>query len=75
MTFESMGRREERTAALLNASGGGLMLRSHEELPAGTKVLLRLPHADQLLEVAGRIMHSTTTVGGFKLGILLDFPD
>ncbi len=72
---EQEQRREERTGALLNASGGGMMLRSQDELRPGTIVLLQLWHGEQILEVTGRIVHSTPTVGGYKLGVLLSFPD
>lgn len=68
------GRLIERTCNVLEVSNTGLMLRSREEIPPRTRVDLEACVGDELVFIHGAVMHCTTSVGAFKVGISLDFP-
>lgn len=60
---------------LIQVSMTGISARASREVPDRMKVALRCRWGSQDLSLRGRVMHSTQTVGGYKVGIRLDFPD
>ncbi len=70
---ERMGSVESR-CALLEASTTGLTCRSRIAIPMDTQVAIELYIGDEVFRLAGTVVHSTGTVGGFKIGIELTFP-
>ncbi len=58
---------------LLNASADGLMLMCREEVPERGPVLLAYRDGEDNFVLAGEVMHSTSTVGGHKIGVALHF--
>lgn len=63
------------TWILLQVSMTGISARAPREVPDATKVTIRWQWGSQELLLRGRVMHSTQTVGGYKVGVRLDFPD
>jgi len=64
-------------ASLLEVSADGMMIRTHKAIPNETELALRMMFfgLDGLeLIVLGHVVHCTETVGGYKIGIALDFP-
>jgi hypothetical protein len=65
--------REKAVAAdLLEVSPSGCMLRTSCEIPV-SQVQIELKTEGKIYLLAGRTRHSTSTIGGFKTGILLQF--
>ena len=64
-----------RTAGLLQISKGGLMVKSHKPIPLGTGVAMDVNLGDHAFTILGRVKHCTGTLGGFKVGIRVQFPD
>ena len=60
---------------LLNASDGGLMVKQHQSIPARTKVQVEVAIDEVTFVLPGRVAHVTQTVGGFKIGVELEFAD
>jgi len=75
LVFEADGETVERTGALLNLSEGGLMIKQYVEIPRGTPIQLVVLIDDDKLALAGRAVHSTQTLGGYKIGVELTFDD
>lgn len=73
--FEEQGVRQERTGNLLNVSDGGLMLKQYKEIPIGVTLTLEVLIGDEALQVRGRTAHCTQTLGGYKVGVELEFDD
>ncbi len=65
----------ERTAPLRDISPDGLMVKSHKRIRVGTPVWLTVTLEDTTFALVGRVAHSTQTVGGYKVGIQLHFPE
>lgn len=63
----------ERMCSLLEVSDPGLMLRSREEIPQHASVFIEAYIGDEVVNLAGTVMHCTATVGAFKIGVRLDF--
>jgi uncharacterized membrane protein len=64
-----------RMGRLLNASEGGLMVKLVESIPAKTEVQVEVAIDDVAFTIPGRVVHATETVGGFKIGVELEFAD
>lgn len=75
LAFEELGRPVVRGGKLLNASPSGVMIRQYKEIQACTLVMLSVALDEETLVLAGEVMHSTQTVGGYKVGIELRFTD
>lgn len=60
---------------LLQVSMTGISARADREVPDRMKVTIRWRWGSQDVFVRGRVMHSTQTVGGYKVGVRLEFPD
>jgi hypothetical protein len=67
------GRLLERTCNVLEVSITGLMLRSRDELPEQTSLYLEACVGEELAWLRGTVMHCTTSVGAYKVGVRLDF--
>ena len=60
---------------LLQVSAGGCMVRTHRELKPATFVEVEIPIDDDVYVATGKVIHSTSTVGGYKTGIQLTFSE
>lgn len=75
LAFELGGKPTLRSGALLNASPTGVLVKQRDRIPYGTTVLVKVLIASDTILLLGRAIHCTQTVGGYKLGIELQFPD
>ena len=75
LRFLEKGQPVEKTGKLLNVSRGGLMLKQYQEIDIGTKLQIDVLAGDDALTVAGRVAHCTETLGGFKVGVKLEFEE
>jgi len=75
LAFEEDGAPVERTGRVLNASDGGLMIKQYQDVPSDTQLQIEATIGEESFALAGRVAHCTQTVGGFKVGIELKFPD
>lgn len=75
LAFEESCRPVVRGGKLLNASPSGVMIRQYKEIQAHTLVMLSVALDEETLVLAGEVVHSTQTVGGYKVGIELRFTD
>ena len=64
-----------RSLILVNVSAEGMTARGASSLPVETEVSVELNPEGTPLWVRGRVVHCTETVGGFKIGIRLEFAD
>lgn len=60
---------------LLQVSSEGCMIRTHREFQESTFVEVEIPIDDEVYVIAGKVAHSTSTIGGFKTGVQLRFPE
>jgi len=60
---------------VLDASSGGLTIRSYHTVPLGTVLSIELHIGDQRLHLSGKVLHSTGFPGSVRLGILLEFAE
>jgi hypothetical protein len=60
---------------ILQVSAGGLMARSPREVLQETRVTVFWRRNERNLMMSGRVIHCTQTIGGYKIGIRLAFPD
>lgn len=70
------GSPEEPIVAICNVlqiSAEGLTLRSRQDIPPETQVAIDLRLGEQTLALSGQTVHSTGTVGAFKVGVKLKF--
>lgn len=63
------------TATVLQVSEFGLMLRNHEELAKGAEIWIEVLLGDETCSLYGVVRHCTETIGGYKIGVELFFPD
>ena len=75
LAFEEDGAPVERTGRMLNVSEGGLMIKQYQDVPSDTQLQIEATIGEESFALAGRVAHCTQTVGGFKVGIELKFPD
>lgn len=69
---EDVERETAVAADLLEVTPSGCMLRTSREIPVAL-VQIELRTEGKVYHLAGRTRHSTSTIGGFKTGILLQF--
>ena len=62
-----------RPGRLLNASSSGLMIKQFDDLPVDTPTRIDLTIGEDSVTLIGRVVHSTQTLGGYKIGIQLEF--
>ena len=75
LAFQRDNRPVKRTGKLLNASPTGVLVKQQEWIADHTLVLMRLLYDDAVIRLLGRVAHCTQTVGGYKVGIELEFAD
>jgi hypothetical protein len=75
LAFEDEGIALKRSGTVLNISPTGLMIKLFHKLTCGTRVVLRATIDEEDVLLHGRVIHCTATVGGFKLGIELEFAE
>lgn len=74
VTFTHHSRRRECSGKIMNASTGGLMLRTHDAISDGVDVELQVAFEDEMFYLTGTVAHCTMSIGGYKIGIELKFP-
>lgn len=60
---------------LMQVASDGLMVRGHREIPIGTQMAMEVAFEGVEVVLLGKIAHCTNTVGGYKIGISLEFPE
>ena len=66
---------DKREKMLVYASQEGVMVKNRGRIPARTPVWMEITLADDVFALLGQVAHCTQTVGGYKVGIELQFPD
>ena len=56
-------------ARTLNVSKGGILMETHILLPQGQQVMITLGLKNQLIDVMGRIVYTTSSSGRYQNGI------
>ncbi len=67
------GRPEVRAGRVLNISPGGVQIWQAEDINWGTEVVVQVRVAERDMLLFGRVAHCTEAVGGFKVGVELQF--
>lgn len=62
-----------RTTPLLQISREGMMVKSHADVPVDAVVGLRVELGEDSFALLGRVVHSTQTLAGYKVGLQLAF--
>jgi hypothetical protein len=73
LAFEREGKPVKRTGNLLEFSWEGVQIKQREEITVSTLVLMHVMLSEGEATLAGRVVHCTDTLGGFKVGIQLLF--
>lgn len=73
--FHARGFQHEVTLNLTNVSNGGVMGKSPKEIAMDTLVQIHVPVEGRHFVVNGTVVHCTSTLGGYKLGIQLQFAE
>lgn len=71
--FEIDGEPRRRTWDIIQISAGGLTVRSEEDIPEDTPLMLKINFDGNPIPAKGLSRHCTQTLGGYKLGIKLMF--
>ena len=74
LAYEQAGLPELQTGKVLNISDHGAMIVTRQEIPEHAVLMMKISLGEDAFLLVGRVMHSTQTVGGYKIGIKLDFP-
>jgi hypothetical protein len=74
LAFEIDDEPFQRTVPLLNVSPRGLTVKVYEPIPVEQAVIVRILLEGETRVFCGHVIHCTMTLGGFKVGIRLDFP-
>lgn len=61
------------TCALLQISAEGITARARQMIPNDIAIMIHWHRDEQDLVVLGKVVHCTQTIGGYKLGIQLEF--
>lgn len=75
LVFEQDGTPVMRYGRLLNASEEGLMVKQYRDIPSAMPVRIEVTIGDESFTLRGEVAHCTQTIGGFKVGIELQFTD
>ncbi|HWL95642.1 MAG TPA: PilZ domain-containing protein [Phycisphaerae bacterium] len=73
IVMEDEGQTVRRRLALLNVSKNGMMVKGDTEMEIGKAVLVEVNKEGTPFHVVGVIRHCTQTLGGFKIGVHLNF--
>jgi hypothetical protein len=75
MLYQNGRKPAELRVTLVNAALDGVMLLSRAEVPENIPTLLAFTaDDDEEHQLVGEIVHCTSTVGGYKVGVRLRFP-
>ncbi|MBM9538120.1 PilZ domain-containing protein [Desulfobulbus alkaliphilus] len=70
LVVDAKGRQGEYSMArTLNVSKGGILMETHRPLPLGQQVMITLGLQDQLIDVMGHIIYSTSVAGRHQNGV------
>lgn len=70
LVVDEQGRQGEYSMArTLNVSKGGILMETHMSLPQGQQVMITLGLKDQLIDVMGRIVYTTSSSGRHQNGV------
>ena len=70
LVVDDQGRPSEYSMArTLNVSKGGILMETHIPLPKGQQVMITLGLKDQLVDMMGRIVHTTSDAGWHHSGV------
>ncbi len=75
LTYEEGDAPVVRAGRLLNASDSGLMVKQYQDILPKTELQIEAAIGDEAFTLTGHVVHCTQTLGGFKIGIELQFPD
>jgi hypothetical protein len=75
LLYREDGLPRARTASVLQISAGGLMIKTHKPIRPFTSVWMEVMLNGDAFTLIGEVTHSTQTVGGYKIGIQLEFPE
>jgi hypothetical protein len=75
LLYEENGDSAERIVSLLQASTDGMMIKNHKPIRTRTRLCMELTLGDDTVSLRGHVAHCTQTVGGYKVGIELEFAD
>ncbi len=64
---------EKRWLSLMNVSREGITARGNTEIQLGTRVILEMNPEGSPITLRGEVVHCTGTLGGFKIGVRLEF--
>lgn len=70
LVVDAKGRQGEYSMArTLNVSKGGMLMETHRPLPKGQQVMITLGLKDQLIDVMGHIVYTTSVSGRHQNGV------
>lgn len=75
LRYQQDGESIDRTVQLLQISAAGVMVKNRGRVQPHTPVWMEITLADDVFSLLGQVAHCTQTVGGYKVGIELQFPD
>ena len=75
LLYEEDGDSTDRTVSLLQASAEGMMVKSHKPINARIQLRMDVTLENDTVALGGQVSHCTQTVGGYKVGIELEFSD
>lgn len=73
--YDDSGKAYKRTWRIMEVSLSGMMAKTHQEVPVDAVVRLHMELDTGMWEFQARVMHCTQTLGGYKVGMSLSFPD
>ncbi|MBU0596180.1 PilZ domain-containing protein [Candidatus Bipolaricaulota bacterium] len=75
ITFKAEHRIKRGSIAILDVSAGGVEGLTKEDVPLQADIRIDMAPEGTVFAVLGRVVHSSPTLGGYKLGIELSFAD
>ncbi len=70
---DKTGREIVRTVPVFEVGDGGMCVISHEPMTSDTRLKIEVHLRGEPLFLNGKVAHCTMTVGGYKVGVELDF--
>lgn len=61
--------------SMLNISEGGIAFESHEQLPIGAEISIKIPQIDLTFHVTGKVVWSSEMDQGFSIGVIFTDKD
>ena len=75
LQYQEDGESTDRTVSLLQVSDEGVMVKSHKPIKARIQLRMNITLENDTVSLSGQVSHCTQTVGGYKVGIELEFSD